>query len=377
MVYFSNKNLYNYTQAVSDCLLEGIGTQTQYNIENPEMIDVYHQCLDEAIERNELVIHDSVFAINIYNGALIWSSQGIGERNGFGIDARTQGCINGTSYQGNDFGGGDDGMWCIVNFPGPGYGYSNQPVLHQVYTEWRLSALSLGGTLYSFNALNGDPRWGQIVSTGSTFGSYGLGLNPDLNILFITISGTKQLSAFYNEPLMDFTMLLSDNSSIICNSGLLMGIDAKYGDIIWQSLIPYNSVNECLLNIATTVEYFKDTLNFTSVNGNPASPSWITTNLRTNPTCLYIDSPLQISIIQGNPVSSTLYSYHFLFIPLVSGSVLIINAETGGCITDISCQEGGIFNGITIVNENLLFSCGGKDLLNNYVLNGNQIIVTT
>lgn len=377
MVYFSNKNLYNYTQDVSDCLLDGIGSQTQYNIENPALIEVYHQCLDEALERSELVLFDSVFAINIYNGALIWSSQGIGLRNGFGIDARTQGCINGTSYQGNDIGGGQDGEWCIVNFPGPGYGYSEQPVLYKIFTEWRISVLSLGGTLYSFNALTGDSRWGQVVSTGSTFGSYGIGFNPDLNLLFVTISGTQQLSAFYNEPLQDFTMLLADNSSILCNSGILMGIDAKSGDIIWQSLIPYSSVDTCLLNTVSTVEYFKDLLNFTSIDGNPSLSAAMTTNLIVTPSCLFINSPLQIPILFGHPGSSTLYSFHFLFIPLVSGSVLILNAENGMCITDISCQGGGIFNGVTIVNENLLFSCGGKDSMNNYILNGNQIIVTT
>ena len=374
MVFFANKNLYNYTQEVNDCLLSNIGLDTQYDITNPEYTEVYHQCLDEAIERNELVLHDSVFGLNIYNGAIIWTSQGIGKKNGFGIDARIQSCINGTSYQGND--DKSDNEWCIVNFPGPGFGYNEQPILYKVSNEWRVSAISLGGTLYSFEASTGSERWGQNVSTGSTLGNYGISFNPDLNYIFITITGSKQLSAFYNDPILDFTMLLSDNT-ILCNSGLFMAVDSRSGDIIWQSLIPYSEMNSCDLNIDQTVEYFKNGLNFTSIDGNPSLPASTTTNQITNPSCLFINSPLEIPLIYSNPSSSTLYGYHYLFIPTLMGSVLIINGENGLCITDVSCEDGGIFGGITIVNENLLFSCGGKDIMNNYILNGNRIIVTT
>lgn len=375
MVYIATKNLYNYTQEVSDCLSTGIGLQTQYDISNPVYTEVYHQCLDEAIGRNELVLHDSLVSINIYNGAIIWSSQGIGKRNDFGIDARTQGCRNGTSYQGND--DKTDGEWCIVGFPGPGFGYQEQPILYKIYTEWRVSVLSIGGTLYTFNALNGDPRWGQNVGTGSTFGSYGISFNPDLNYIFVTLSGTQQLSALYYEPLQDFTMLLSDNSSILCNSGLVMAVDSRSGDIIWQSLIPYSTLDSCVLNTDQTVEYFKNGLNLTSIDGNPSLSAVITTNQILMDSCLFINNPLQIPLIQGNPTTSSLYNYHYLFVPTLLGSVLIINADNGMCITDISCDNGGIFNGVTIVNDNLVFSCGGKDLMNSYILNGNKIIVTT
>lgn len=373
MVFIANKNLYNYTQAMSDCLNENIGTQTTYDITDTVIIGSYHTCLDEAIQRNDIVIHDSVVGLNIYTGNIIWNSQGVGERNGFGIDARTQGCENGTFYQSSTL-----GEWCIVNFPGPGFGYNDQPLLYKIYTEWRISVLSLGGTLYSFNALNGDPRWGQNIGTGSTFGSYGLSFNPDLNFIFITISGTQQLSPYYNLPSrVDFTMLLSDNSSILCNSGLIMGIDSRSGDIIWQSLIPYDNIDTCDLNTAQTVEYFKKTLNFTSIDGNPSLSPIITTNQILTQSCLFINNPLQVPIIHGNPSTSTLYGYHYLFVPTLLGSVLILNAENGECITDVSCLNGGIFNGITIVNDNLLFSCGGIDELNNYTLDGNTIIVTT
>lgn len=370
MVFFANKHLYNYTQEVNDCLTLNINSLGEYDINDIGIIESYHICLEEAIGRNELVLFDSVFAVNIYNGQILWTSQGIGLRNGFGIDARTQGCKNGTFYQGSK-GIGEE--FCILNYPGPGFGYTEQPILYQIYTEWRISALNLGGVLYSWNAIDGSARWGQNVSTGSTFGSFGLSFNSDLYKIFVTISGTSVLSPFYNENYQQpFTLLLS-NSSILCNSGIIFGIDALSGDILWESVLPYNNIDTC--SLSNSIEYFKKTLNFTSIDGKTSVPSFITTFSITNSPCSSSQPSTKqnYSLIYGNPITSTLFSNHLLFISTLLGDLYILNAENGQCLIDLSCNQGAIMKGPSFVDNYVLYPCGSND--NNYLLNGNTINV--
>ena len=361
IVYFSNNHLFNYTQDVFDCLY------LNYNINN---YNFYHYCLDQALNRSELILHNSVFGVNLDNGLILWSSQGIGKRNGFGIDSRTNGCKNGTFYQ-QELNG------CSVNFPGPGYGYIQNPILYKILSEYRITVFGLGGNLFTFNAENGDARWSGNVSVGSTFGHYGIAFNKNLNQIFITVSGTPLLNINYNEYyLKDFTMLLS-NGSIICNSGLIMSIDSYSGDIIWQAILPYSYIDNCNLNIKNSTENFKSTLNFTSIDGNPSLNSEITTNGLTIPSCpsFSLSSPLSFnySKIYSNPSTSSFYGTNLLFVPSLLGSVIILNADNGFCLTDISCPSGGIFNNIIILHDTILFSCGGFDLYNDFLLIGNTL----
>lgn len=355
LIYFSNKNLFNYTQSVYECLYENIGQSTNTN----DYFLPYHLCLDEAINNGDLLIHDSIFAVNYLTGLIQWSSQRLNQKNGFGIDARTPLCNNGTLYQ-------QDLSSCPVNYPGPGFGYNDQPILHRVSSEWRVTGLSLGGTMYSFNALNGDPRWGQNVAYGSTYGKYGFSFNPELKLFFVTISGTPTIPLQYNGFNHSFVMPLT-NGSIIYNSGLIMAIDSLSGDIIWQSVLPYSIIDMCPL-ITDTTELFKQYLNFTTIDGNPSSPGNLTTGSITLQSCKYyqLNIPMNqqdqiYSKLKANPSLSSHYGSYLLYIPTLYGNVLLLNAFNGQCLGDMACDYGGVFNAASIAFNHIVFSCGDKE----------------
>jgi hypothetical protein len=368
LVFFSNRHLFNYTQNVYDCLYDNIGESLDLN----DYFEYYHICLDEALDRNELILHNSIFAVNIDNGIILWKSQKQLQRNGFGIDARTQSCNNGTLYQkyGN----------CPLYYPGPGFGYNDQPILTKALNQWRITGFSLGGILYSFDALTGDPRWGQNAAVGSTFGKYGFSYNQNLNLFFITISGTDVLNLQYNSINSPYFMTLS-NGDTICGSGLVMSLDSLSGDIIWQSILPYSIVNTCNYNNYST-ENFKQFLNFTSIDGNPSLPSNTTTSFNTIPSCeaYQLNIPVNLqsndySKIMSNPSTSTYYDSFLLYIPTLYGTVLLLNAFNGQCLGDIYCNYGGVFSSVTISYNHIVFSCGNNNDNNDFYLNNNKTFV--
>jgi len=386
MCYFSNNNLFNYTQDVYDCLYTNL-------IHDPDLVEIdyspYHVCEDLALGRGEKINHDSMMGFSVDTGNIIWTSKGINKRNGFGFDARTHGCTNGLLYQEDES--------CVVKFPGPGFGYNDQPIVFKISNEWRVTAISKGGALYSFNALNGDVRWGQNVAPGSFQSHNGISYNPIIEMIVVTISGTETLSLFPQdssnyEPLINkiqFHKTLA-NGTELCDSGLIYGIDPRSGDLIWESLTPFNDYNNCNdyidHNTGLTTEIFKENLNFTSIDGLPSLPSSVTTQNIVIPSCnsFILTSPLQDKLFSksfGNPSTITFYGSHLVFIPTLLGSVLILDVQSGHCIRDISCPSGGIYGGIIILHDKILFSCGISGIFTDaYIdslINGNTLLIST
>lgn len=395
MIFFANNNLFNYTQDVHDCLFTNL-------IHEPDTVEIdylpYFLCEDLSLERGESINHDSIIGLSLDTGMILWTSKGINKRNGFGIDSRTNGCKNGLLYQDDEMDNPDE--YCVVKFPGPGFGFNDQPIVFNLNNEWRVTGFSKGGVLFSFNALNGDSRWNQNVSPGSDKNHNGIAFNPIIQMIFVTVSGMEPLSLFRPDTLTYDSLVSKNqfhttlaNGTELCNSGLIYGIDSRSGDIIWESLLPYSYDNYCnpsdYINHDTgfTTEVFKELTNFTSIDGNPSLPASVTTQNTVIPTCdsyvltTTILSDHQFSKTFGNPTTITFYGSHLLFVPTLLGSVLILDAQNGHCLNDISCPSGGIVSGVVIIHDKILFSCGTSGIFNDplvdQLLNGNTLLIST
>jgi hypothetical protein len=61
------------------------------------------------------------------------------------------------------------------------------------------------------------------------------------------------------------------------------------------------------------------------------------------------------------------------------GNVLVLNALDGTCLHDISCPVGGIYGGVTILHDKILFSCGYTGIFSDHdvdmLIKGKHVVV--
>lgn len=267
----------------------------------------------------------------------------------------------------------------------------------------RLVAISKSGVAFIWEA-NGDGNGNPVrlavvnVAPGSTLGGghWGASYNPATNFAYLQTSGTPTRSAKdfeMDNSEVPVTTGLTDGSTV-CQAGVVTALNVGTGQIEWQNFSPYANLTgkpfpkteENVCKVAkiddgphTTekykrhFEFFPDqiggdvgTRNKCSLLFDPENP-----NADTSLTNLDDQLPAPLNILgsrfHGPPASTTDHVY----VPSMHGIVFQYDATDGECKKALYCGEepttvaeavanieGGIYGGISLGDDEVLFGCG-------------------
>ena len=328
-------------------------------------------CHADAVSTyNHPILSDSMFALDLANGSIVWSfTPG-------GLDTFNTAC---PSFGFNPRNG--SGLGCH-GFKGPDWDFAGSFPIVDFGDHKRVMGGSKSGMAWGLNALTGEVFWAQDLGPGGTLGGvhWSGSYNPKTNLFYAANSGDSAISGYDNAVLSSFNVI-TDNTWV-CNGGTVHAIDVLSGNIVWQTYDPHANVS--LDGVGTfpescwefssnsfAVERFKDAWpRFNSAGAELNSTNTATLGIPCN-----VDDLTGPEVL-ANPTFARIHGVasvtdEVLAVPSITGNMYMLDASTGNCVHHVSCPDGAIYGGATLVDNQMIVQCGYGSFVPEWIGPGN------
>eukprot|EP01084_Bolivina_argentea_P262651 444234_1 len=368
---FGTGNLYSYPDTIADCLLNNNSSNLfETYSTNPCGEDKsnikWWNCLETNIFTDSFIVlnkttFDEIITLPLY-----------------GVGCYVNGC---TQIFGNSeqiklgcpvVAGPDADVTSIATYKQNGSIYA---VVHQKSGQLYIIEIPSGNVILSkkmggWSRDGGAPNWG-------------VALDPQLGILVTANTGGRpyddnRQNEYTSKPYKYFA---SDGQTIVCDTGMIYGIDLKSGNVLYNIINPYGHMNEECNNVIYD-EYVDIAAEGTCErNLLPGYSSTDTVNIVVPKKDLFVPPNANRSALFR---STATISNDLLFIASVTGDIFVHNVYDGTYIKTISCpsfvdsngvkRRGGIQNGITVVDDRIVYYCGMANHGLSFDLDGDMMI---
>eukprot|EP01084_Bolivina_argentea_P292715 503302_1 len=248
--------------------------------------------------------------------------------------------------------------------------------------EYYAALLDKSGQFYVFQIPSGKLMISKKIGPWSYAGGgqWSIAVDPDAMIAILTITGGS---------LPAYKQVLADGVTTTCwRTGTVHAIDLSNGKLLWQSVNPFGSINNC----SGFEEYVDKTMNNTceyNIYSNNSNAELFNVNIVIPELDEYDVEMLPMDVFprRARYVAPVTISNNMVFVPSFTGDILIHDLFSGEYIHKLQCPNHlvtgingsliwnryGIKGGVSVVDERIVFFCGAS-LGGPSTMAGNQII---
>ena len=353
LVYFGSGQMYTYTNFTAECMQEPVNivqpdwTTTKRGETGQGAMECYERAVQElqnlGYNTDETPLaFNSIIALNAKDGSYAWHVQTTG------IDAWGPAC--GTFLD----------QACFVPVPGPDWDVGGiAPILAEMNGRTVVISHHKGGALFVVDAISGQVIRSSDVCVGSVSGGihFGLSYDPETKTIFVSCSGGTPSGAFAADA--GYNSVAADGTEL-CLSGIFNAIDLETGNLKWQALPAYSQRNDAQSSCKSVSpnpgnvvdERFKFGVSFDRVIKSTVIPG---VPVHVMPENEFVPIKLQKLARAHGPAAN---SNGIVYWPTMNGVVYANHIHSGEYVTQLVCDEGSVYGGVSTARGRVSFACG-------------------